>query len=208
MASANVLMFPLAPASVRASEESQVTGSEPPRLLIVDDHALPREVLAEWLRARGMVVRTTPGDAADLAAVTQDPAPELGLVVARTPGTAALADRLHASFPGIAIALLTEVSGPGPARADAVLDMGARPAELLRALFALAGRSPADRVPLTPRECDVLRGVSAGLSNKEIARALDLQEVTVKLHMQRLSRKLKARNRTHAALLGRDLGLV
>ena len=57
------------------------------------------------------------------------------------------------------------------------------------------------------REVDVLRGLCRGLSNKEIARDLDLQEVTVKLHVKTLSRKLDARNRTHAAMIARSAGL-
>ena len=60
---------------------------------------------------------------------------------------------------------------------------------------------------LTRRETDVLRGICEGKSNKEIARDLDLQEVTVKLHVKTLSRKLGAKNRTHAAMIARDAGL-
>jgi DNA-binding NarL/FixJ family response regulator len=63
-------------------------------------------------------------------------------------------------------------------------------------------------VNLTPRETDVLVGISEGKSNKEIARDLDIQEVTVKLHLKTMSRKLNARNRTHAAMLARDMGLA
>ena len=59
---------------------------------------------------------------------------------------------------------------------------------------------------LTKRESDVLRGICRGLANKEIARELDLQEVTVKLHVKTLSRKLAAKNRTHAAMIARDAG--
>lgn len=60
---------------------------------------------------------------------------------------------------------------------------------------------------LTEREMQVLDGLCRGLSNKEIARELDLQEVTVKLHVKTLSRKLEARNRTHAAMIAKDQGL-
>ena len=60
---------------------------------------------------------------------------------------------------------------------------------------------------LSDRERQVLEGLGRGLSNKEIARELDLQEVTVKLHVKTLCRKLDARNRTHAAMIGRDAGL-
>ncbi len=61
---------------------------------------------------------------------------------------------------------------------------------------------------LTRRELDVLRGLFAGKSNKEIGRDLELQEVTVKLHVKTLSRKLGAKNRTHAAMIARNEGLV
>ncbi|ESW62200.1 MAG: hypothetical protein Q27BPR15_02325 [Rhodobacter sp. CACIA14H1] len=60
---------------------------------------------------------------------------------------------------------------------------------------------------LTRRETDVLKGICEGKSNKEIARDLELQEVTVKLHVKTLSRKLGAKNRTHAAMIARDAGL-
>jgi two-component system, NarL family, nitrate/nitrite response regulator NarL len=59
---------------------------------------------------------------------------------------------------------------------------------------------------LTQREFDVLKGLLASKSNKEIARDLDLQEVTVKLHVKTLSRKLGARNRTHAAMIAKESG--
>ena len=54
---------------------------------------------------------------------------------------------------------------------------------------------------------DVLRGIREGKSNKEIARDLEVQEVTIKLHVKTLTRKLGARNRTHAAMIARDAGL-
>ncbi len=61
---------------------------------------------------------------------------------------------------------------------------------------------------LSKREAEVLRGICEGKSNKEIARDLDLQEVTIKLHVKTLSRKLDARNRTHAAMIARDRALL
>ena len=61
---------------------------------------------------------------------------------------------------------------------------------------------------LTQRERDVLQGLCEGKSNKEIANDLDVQVVTVKLHVKTLSRKLEARNRTHAAMLARELHLI
>lgn len=66
--------------------------------------------------------------------------------------------------------------------------------------------APAD-LHLTPREKDVLAYLVDGASNKEIARALDLQVVTVKLHVRGICRKLQVQNRTQAALVARDLGV-
>lgn len=64
---------------------------------------------------------------------------------------------------------------------------------------------------LTPRQRDVLHGVLKGLSNKEIARQLDIAEGTVKIHLSALFAQLGARNRTDLAtraqtLFGADLG--
>jgi DNA-binding NarL/FixJ family response regulator len=61
---------------------------------------------------------------------------------------------------------------------------------------------------LTQREKDVLKGLCDGKSNKEIADDLNVQVVTVKLHIKTLSRKIDARNRTHAAMLARELHLI
>ncbi|MCU9839430.1 response regulator transcription factor [Ruegeria sp. WL0004] len=60
---------------------------------------------------------------------------------------------------------------------------------------------------LSSRELEVLERLCLGLANKEIARELDLQEVTIKLHVKTLCRKLHAKNRTQAALIAKDAGL-
>ncbi len=57
---------------------------------------------------------------------------------------------------------------------------------------------------LTKREEDILRHVARGLSNKEVAGALGLQEKTVKHYMTTILEKLQARNRVEAALIARD----
>jgi DNA-binding NarL/FixJ family response regulator len=61
---------------------------------------------------------------------------------------------------------------------------------------------------LSDREKQVLRGLLSAKSNKEIARDLDLQEVTIKLHVKTLCRKLDARNRTDAAMIARSAHFV
>ena len=56
------------------------------------------------------------------------------------------------------------------------------------------------RTPLSPREEDVLREIARGSSNKEIARALDIAETTVKIHVQHILRKLGLSSRVQAAV--------
>ena len=60
---------------------------------------------------------------------------------------------------------------------------------------------------LSEREMQVLSGLVRGLANKEIAREIDLQEVTIKLHVKTLCRKLDAKNRTQAAIMAKETGL-
>ncbi|OCP37637.1 LuxR C-terminal-related transcriptional regulator [Ensifer sp. LC163] len=57
---------------------------------------------------------------------------------------------------------------------------------------------------LTAREHEVLQLVAAGMSNKHVARKLDLQEKTVKHHMTQIMAKLGVSNRTEAAMVLRD----
>ena len=56
------------------------------------------------------------------------------------------------------------------------------------------------RTPLSPREEDVLREIARGSSNKEIARALDIAETTVKIHVQHILRKLGLSSRVQAVV--------
>lgn len=59
---------------------------------------------------------------------------------------------------------------------------------------------------LTARQQDVLRLLGQGRSNKQIARALDLSENTVKIHVAGIMRTLGAGNRTEAVMLAREQG--
>lgn len=62
--------------------------------------------------------------------------------------------------------------------------------------------------PLTPKEAEVLRLLDDGMSNKLIARALEISDETVKWHLKNLFTKLSAGNRKHAVDRARLLGLV
>lgn len=62
--------------------------------------------------------------------------------------------------------------------------------------------------PLTEREVEVLRLMTGGYSNREIAEALGVAEGTVKNHISSILSKLGVRDRTRAVLRGLELGLV
>lgn len=65
-----------------------------------------------------------------------------------------------------------------------------------------------DEEALSEREVDVLRLLTEGLSNREIAQRLILAEGTVKNHVSTILDKLHAANRTQAARIAREQGLV
>ena len=67
---------------------------------------------------------------------------------------------------------------------------------------------PAAESRLNQIETAVLRCLGEGLANKEIAFRLEMSESTVKMHVRSICRKLGARNRTHAVIMGRADGLL
>lgn len=66
---------------------------------------------------------------------------------------------------------------------------------------------PIRNAALTSRQIDVLRELAKGLSNKQIAKSLDVTEGTVKIHLAAIFRILKVNNRTEAVLVAQKMGL-
>ncbi|MEO0568144.1 MAG: response regulator transcription factor [Pseudomonadota bacterium] len=199
------------------------------KILLADDHDLVRETLSEFMtREAGFTVvqaRSFPE-----AMIKAESAGPFDLIVLdyTMPGMDMLngLDQMQA-VQSCPVAILSGTAPPNVARralragAAGFLPKTLAPQDLVEAISSmldgdtylptefLADEKAANAtVNLTPRERDVLLGVTEGKLNKEIARDLDIQEVTVKLHVKTLSRKLNAKNRTHAAMLGRDMGLV
>ncbi len=202
-----------------------------PNILIVDDHDLVRDTIAAYLaRTEGLEVdsASTLDEAVEkLRGMTSF---DLAVLDYNMPGMDGLAGlrRAVSGFPATRIALMSGVARPEVAReAMALGAVGFFPKSLAAASmvnavrFVLSGEKyfPFDLAMegetanggedfhgLTPREVQTLRGLCDGKSNKEIARGLDLQEVTIKLHVKNILSKLGARNRTQAALRAKSLG--
>lgn len=80
-----------------------------------------------------------------------------------------------------------------------------------RCISPAIGARLAERIThteLTLRELDVLKLIAAGKSNKEIGSALQIAEVTVKLHVGHILAKLKASDRTQAATTALRRGIL
>ncbi|PJF08341.1 response regulator transcription factor [Pseudorhodobacter sp. MZDSW-24AT] len=199
-------------------------------MLLADDHDLFREAVAAMLTAEGgvQVVSVSRLEAVidRMAGQTFD----LILLDYQMPGMNGLSglQRVRALAPQVPVAVMSGTTLRDLAtEALACGAAGFVPKTLgIRAMIAAVKRMAAGEIfaplsmldappplhppleDLTRREREVLEGICNGKSNKEIARDLDVQEVTVKLHVKTLARKLGARNRTHAAMIARDAGLT
>jgi DNA-binding CsgD family transcriptional regulator len=78
--------------------------------------------------------------------------------------------------------------------------------ELLSTRASLRTRAETPLDTLTPRQLEVLRLLQLGLTNREIAAKLVIEEATAKVHVRYVLRKLGVRSRTEAAILATRLG--
>lgn len=199
------------------------------KILLADDHDLVRDTIAAYLVAEGVGQVLTAASLPEVLGLMRAEWPcDLVVLDYNMPGMNGYAGlaQLRAVRPDAVVAILSGTASREVA--EAALRAGARgflpktlgaPA-MVRAMRLLAaggtflpfgvvkGEPEDGPFNLTRREVEVLRGICEGKSNKEIARDHDLQEVTVKLHVSTLTRKLGARNRTHAAMIARDHNLA
>lgn len=199
------------------------------RLLVADDHSLVRETIAHFLKAEGVCEVLSAASLEEALAKTEETGSfDLVLLDFNMPGMSGLSGltRMLTANDDRPVAILSGMATPQIANeAIAAGAAGFIPKTLGSNSMMAAIRMMASGdtfVPyefmqqaeertvgdLTERETEVLRGLLEGKSNKEIARDLDLQEVTIKLHVKTLCRKLDARNRTQAAMIARDRGLL
>jgi two-component system NarL family response regulator len=200
------------------------------RILVVDDHFMVRMGLSASLnveRDMEVVAEVGTGEAALEAYRKHHPA--LVIMDVRLPGMsgAAAAGAIVREFPDARILMLSTHAGEEEiyrslqAGARGYIVKSAVREELLRAIREVhEGRRFLDPVvapllaerlaqrSLTSRELEVLRMVVNGLGNKEIAAALKIAEVTVKLHVSHVLEKLNVKDRTEAATAALKRGII
>jgi len=206
------------------------------RILIADDHPLYREAVRlrmERLYPGSAIVEASSID--ELLAASDPPVADLALIDLRMPGMNGPGDvaRIRTGLSGTPILLMsgsaanTDIKQAVEAGAKGFVPKTLSP-ELFAAAVALvlAGGTylPTDvlqhnaggegtrrttlTAELTPREMQVFVQLATGASNKEIGRELGLAEVTVKLHVRQILKKIGARNRSEAASIATRAGLI
>ena len=203
------------------------------RILLADDHPLfadaLRALIERSLPASTLTV-VTDLDAAHRALAENEPY-DLAILDLHMPGANGFdgIERVRARFPQTPLAVISGAATP--ADVSRALQLGAKgflpktlPSSVLAAALQVlaaggtyvptdyAGAAPPEASAaasgLTPREAEVLGLLAAGRANKEIGRALHLQEITVKLHVRNIFRKLGVRNRVEAANAAARLQLL
>jgi DNA-binding NarL/FixJ family response regulator len=200
------------------------------RVVLVEDQYFFRLALRTTIEAQGnmeIVGETGRGDEA--VALCREYRPDVAIVDLRLPGLSGfeVVSGVHLEVPGTAVLVVSNYEGSEDvhralsAGALGYLTKDAGAEELISAIKSvcgglrfvskaagamLAARSQSEE--LTDREFDVLRELVKGRSNKEIAAGLGISENTVRIHMGRILDKIGATDRTQAALMAIQRGLV
>jgi DNA-binding NarL/FixJ family response regulator len=199
------------------------------KVVVADDHRLVLEGLRLALGAeRGIELVAETSEGHKVLPLVARTRPDVVLLDVRMPGMDGLAvlERLRARYPEVKVVML---SGANDVQViQEALRLGASafvlktidPAELpgaireavTSAVYRTVGRQEetetAETYGLTPKERHVLGCVARGLSNAEIGRELWLSQQTVKFHLTNVYRKLGVANRTEAARVAMERGLV
>ena len=200
------------------------------RILVVDDHHVVRKGLVALLSTIPTVeVVGEASDGIEAVSLFATLKPDITLMDLRLPklGGVEAITQIRRDTPTARIIVLTTFDGDEDiyrslqAGAKAYLLKGMTTEELLSTIQAVdAGRT---RIPaqiaeklaermawqeLTARELRVLERIVAGRANKEIAADLKISETTVKSHVNSLLGKLGVADRTHAATLALQRGIV
>jgi LuxR family maltose regulon positive regulatory protein len=112
------------------------------------------------------------------------------------------------SHPGVVSMIGCTGAGVSVAAAAAAPASPAQSRAEPRGVWLPAGDGTATSGLLTPKEARILSLLAAGMANKEIARAMDIGEQTVKWHLKNVFAKLNAASRRHAVDRAKLLGLL
>lgn len=198
------------------------------RVVVVDDHPLLREGTQALLaRTKGIKVVGATGEGATALRLVRKFWPDVLLLDIHLPDIngVEVARRVRTSFPQVAVLILTGYDDAGYVRAllhlgvQGYLGKTASGGEIVAAIQAVAqgckvlaeATRAADEVgsePLTAREWEVLRLLTVGRRNSEIATTLNVSVKTVEFHVSHILGKLGARSRTEALLKARQLDLA
>jgi DNA-binding NarL/FixJ family response regulator len=158
--------------------------AEPIRIFVSATNEARRAALAARVAAAGHPVAMTPADA-DIVLSDEGE------------GMLAIFQRGHNGEPSGLIAGDADVAQIKAAIAAVAAGLIVRGPELVDPGFRMLDEPEGQRL-LTPREIEVLGAVREGLTNKEIARRLDISLHTVKFHIESIFRKLEVTTRTGA----------
>ena len=200
------------------------------RIMLVEDHQVVRQGLVALLSAMDdLEVVGSVGDGLDAVELFRRVQPDVTLIDLQLPklGGVETIRRIRGEFAQARFIVLTTFDGDEDiyralqAGARAYLLKGIPLEELLTTIHAVhSGRlrippevaeKLAERVgaqELTARELGVLERIVAGRANKEISADLCISEATVKTHINSLLGKLGVADRTHAAAVAIQRGLV
>ncbi len=203
---------------------------DPVRVMVVEDHHVVRQGLIALLAgAQGLEVIGSAVNGEDAVEKYRALLPDVTLMDLQMPGMGGVAaiQRIRAEFPAARFVVLTTFDGDEDifralqAGARAYLLKGTDIDELTETVKAVhAGKARiagpiaeklATRIggqELTAREVGVLQRIVAGRANKEIAGDLHISEATVKSHVNSLLGKLGVADRTQAAIVALQRGIV
>ena len=197
-------------------------------ILIADDHFLVRDTIAAYLDTEDDFKVFTAHDLVSALEVMNGLISiDLLILDYSMPGMNGLQglDQASKLYPACKVALMSGVANRDVANeamkrnAQGFIPKSLTANSFINAIrFILSGERyfPIDYVTSSPenknghfanistREMETLEQLCIGLSNKQIARNLDIKEVTVKLHVKNLFSKLGVSNRTQAALLAKE----